>query len=205
MTVTLPQSTVRKASPDDAAALGRVLAEAFYDDPVGIWFVPDDRIRLHRLERFFRLVSAERLALPHGEARTTDDIAGAALWMPPGSTETSALQDLMLLPSVVRASGLGILRVLRGIAAMDAVHPHEPHWYLPQLGVHPSRQGQGIGSALMRPVLERADADGMPAYLEATTPRSRALYERHGFRVLDVMHMPDDGPPMWRMWREPRG
>ena len=57
----------------------------------------------------------------------------------------------------------------------------------------------------MRPVLERADADGMPAYLEATTLRSRALYERHGFRLLDVVHMPDDGPPMWRMWREPVG
>ena len=43
----------------------------------------------------------------------------------------------------------------------------------------------------------------IPAYLEASTPRNRALYLRHGFVVLDEMRLPGGGPPLWRMWREP--
>ena len=195
--------TVRAARAQDSAVLARVLAEAFYDDPVCIWFVPQHGLRRRRLERFFQLVSVERVALPHGEVRTSDDGAGAALWMPPGSTDTSMLDELRLLPRIVRATGRGTRRVLRGVAAMDAVHPHEPHWYLPLLGVLPSRQGQGIGSALLRPVLERCDAEGVPAYLEATSPRNRELYLRHGFEVRDVITLPDGGPPLWLMWREP--
>ena len=43
----------------------------------------------------------------------------------------------------------------------------------------------------------------MPAYHEATTPRNRALYERHGYVTLGEFTLPDGGPPLWRMWREP--
>jgi ribosomal protein S18 acetylase RimI-like enzyme len=196
--------TVRKATSTDAPALARVLAEAFLDDPAGKWFVPREQTRLAELERFFRIVSVERAALPHGEVLTTPGVSGTALWMPPGSMEAGKLEELIFLAHVARAARGNTRRVLRGLTAMDAVHPHEPHWYLPLLGVSPARQGQGIGSALLRPVLERCDADGMPAYLEATSPRNRELYERHGFEVREVTHLPDDGPPLWCMWREPQ-
>ncbi|MGB0096249.1 MAG: GNAT family N-acetyltransferase, partial [Solirubrobacteraceae bacterium] len=61
---------------------------------------------------------------------------------------------------------------------------------------------QGIGSALMKPMLDRCDRDGMPAYLEATSERNRRLYLRHGFDVTGEIRLPD-GPSMWPMWREP--
>jgi GNAT superfamily N-acetyltransferase len=64
-------------------------------------------------------------------------------------------------------------------------------------------QGRGFGAALLRPILERCDAEQVPAYLEASTPRNRALYERHGFKVVEECRYASDGPPMWRMWREP--
>jgi hypothetical protein len=44
----------------------------------------------------------------------------------------------------------------------------------------------------------------MPAYHEGTTPRNRALYERHGYVNQGEFTLPDGGPPLWRMWREPR-
>ena len=86
---------------------------------------------------------------------------------------------------------------------MEAQFPEAPHWHLPFLGVSPEHQGHGLGSALMRPILERCDRERIPAYLEASTPRNRALYLRHGFVVLNEMRLPDGGPPLWRMWREP--
>jgi GNAT superfamily N-acetyltransferase len=70
--------------------------------------------------------------------------------------------------------------------------------------VTPAWQGRGYGTALLRPVLERCDADGVPAYLESSTPRGRALYDRNGFEVVEECRFAHDGPPVWRMWREPR-
>jgi GNAT superfamily N-acetyltransferase len=86
---------------------------------------------------------------------------------------------------------------------MADVHPAEPHAYLFLIGTRPDRQGAGLGSALLRHVLERCDREGTPAYLEATTAGSRRLYLRHGLAEVGVIQLPD-GPPMWRMWRDPR-
>jgi GNAT superfamily N-acetyltransferase len=71
------------------------------------------------------------------------------------------------------------------------------------MGVTPARQGRGFGTALLRPVLERCHADRAPAYLEASTSRNRALYERNGFEVVEECRYADDGPILWRMWRAP--
>src|SRR3546814_20566016 len=83
-----------------------------------------------------------------------------------------------------------------------AVHPHEPAWYLQFLGVAAAHQGHGHGSTLLREVLAGADAAGEAAYLEATTQRNRALYERHGFRYISDLELPD-GPTSYALWRDP--
>jgi len=89
---------------------------------------------------------------------------------------------------------------------LERRHPSRPrHFYLAFVGVEPASQGQGLGSRLLFPVLSEADAAGAAAYLEASTPRSRALYERHGFKVVQEMRLPLGGPALWRMWREPFG
>jgi hypothetical protein len=67
---------------------------------------------------------------------------------------------------------------------MDAAHPTYPHWYLPWFGVDSVKQGKGTGGKLMeRCLVETADADHLPAYLETPNPRSISFYERHGFKA----------------------
>ena len=107
---------------------------------------------------------------------------------------------------MIRVFGRRLPLALRSRLRMEGKHPSEPsHWYLAVLGVEPGSQGRGLGSKLMHPVLERLDGEGVAAYLEASTPRSRALYERHGFEVTGEMNLPANGPPIWLMWREPGG
>jgi ribosomal protein S18 acetylase RimI-like enzyme len=104
----------------------------------------------------------------------------------------------------LRVFGRHPLRMVRGSRTIDAGHPSEPAWYLDYIAVTPAAQGRGIGSALLAPMLERLDRERLPACLTAGSARSRNLYRRHGFEVREEFRLPYDGPPMWRMWRDPR-
>ena len=95
------------------------------------------------------------------------------------------------------------VRALRLLFEIDGLHPREPHWYLATLGTVPERQGQGVGAALLQPVLTLADEDGVPAYLESSKERNVPFYARFGFEVVEELHSKVGSPPMWRMWREP--
>jgi ribosomal protein S18 acetylase RimI-like enzyme len=87
---------------------------------------------------------------------------------------------------------------------LERLHPRKPdHWYLHYLGVEPRRQGRGLGSALLAPMLGTCDEERTGAYLEASTERNRALYERHGFSVTGTFEMPAAGPVIREMWRDP--
>jgi GNAT superfamily N-acetyltransferase len=197
-----PTQTVRKATAADVAAVSGALARAFYDDPVMSWFFRDDARRMRRLERGFALFMRD-IYLQYDDCYTTAERAGGALWAPPGKWHLGPLGQLRLLPKMALVAGRDLPRLLRGLAFIEGKHPHEPHYYLGPLGVEPSRQGMGIGGALMRPVLDRCDRERIPAYLEASTPRNRALYLRNGFEVVEELHFPGGGPPTWLMWRPP--
>ncbi len=146
------------------------------------------------------------VALSHGLVWTTDELVGGAVWAPPEGWRAPLAVTVRQAPSMVRVFGRRLALALRARLRMEGRHPPEPpHWYLAIMGVDPRWQGKGLGSKLMQPALETLDAQGMPAYLEASTPRSRALYERHGFAVTGEFNLPSGGPTLWQMWREPTG
>lgn len=193
---------MRRVVEEDVAVLARVLARAFYDDPPARWLIPDDRKRLPRLEHWFTLALAE-LYLPYGHCYTTDELAGAALWVPPPRPPLGPAALVRLLPHGFRIFGVYLPRNLIALRGSDVKHPREPHYYLPFMGVDPKRQGEGLGTELMDPVLRRCDHDRSLAYLEASSPRNRRLYERHGFRVTADARL-GSGPPIWPMVRRAR-
>lgn len=195
---------IRHMGEADVPGVAHALAQAFKADPHFRWIIQEERRRLQRLERLFAL-STRRIWLPENEGYTHDQLVGAALWMPPGTWHIGLITQLRLMPATIGALRGDSGRLLRALTFIERKHPRSPgHWYLPIIGVAPEWQGRGFGAALLRPVLERCDRDRTPAYLEASTPRNRALYERHGFEVTEECRYAADGPPMWRMWREPQ-
>ena len=202
MTTSTMPTSIRKAHPDDITVAGEVMADAFFDDPVFRWCIPDDEQRAAVLPAFFALVGAT--LLPYDEVHIAGDGAGAAFWVPPGQ------------PSVPPAAApafeerLGELladaeaeRTFAVVELLESNHPHDHHDYLWFVGVRAGYQGQGIGSALVTWMLERSDAAGHPAYLEATSEHNRRLYQRHGFEVVRELSVADC-PSLWAMWRPAR-
>jgi GNAT superfamily N-acetyltransferase len=197
-------SDVRRLAVGDVPRIARALARAFEDDPVMSWIFPDDSERLSRLERAFDFY-LRNIWLPHDACFATDRLFGAALWLPPDKWHVGVWKQLRLLPGMIAVNGRNLPRLATVLRMIEKRHPKEPHYYLAVLGVEPEAQGRGFGSALMQPILERCDRERLPAYLESSKRRNVVLYERHGFRVVEELRLPKDGPPLWRMWRDPSG
>ena len=193
---------VRKVRADDRAAVSAALAAAFYDDPVFAWIHPDPGDRAAKVRFFFDL-AVEALAQHDDIWSAGPGVSGAALWVPYGQPPMADEQAEAFGVALGERAGQDAERLFELMALMEEQHPHEPHAYLWFLGVVPRAQGCGIGSALMAPVLDQVDRLGAPAYLEATSTRSKALYERHGF-VASASFAASGGPPLWPMWREAR-
>ena len=197
----------RLATPADVDLLGRIAAEGFYDDPVMRWLLPDDDRRLAQLTVMFRGL-AEDTVPDRGVVHLLAD-ASAAFWRDPtfehGRMAADRVEDAGQAgsadePGPFSPEEMGRLEILGD--AMREAHPHEPHWYLNVVATRPAAQSRGLGAAVLRPVLERADAEGVPCYLESTNPRNRSLYYRCGFEDLGDIDL-DGGPTMLQMWRHP--
>jgi GNAT superfamily N-acetyltransferase len=196
----MTDAAVRQAGEADANELSRMLARAFHDDPVMAWLFPDEARRARGTERFFHAYL--RRLLPQEEVYTTPDRAGAALWALPDRWRTS-VRELIRQAPLMPMFGRRLPTVLYGLHVIESHHPREPHHYLAVLGTDPERQGEGIGSRLMGPVLEDCDANEVPAFLESSKESNIAFYSRHGFKLTGEVQLPR-GPKLWPMWRDPR-
>ncbi len=194
------------AEQADAAVLSQVIADAFLDLPPSWWLIEDRDIRRRVFPEYFRIfVDA---ALADGIAATTPDRAAVAIWLPSNAAEPAPADEAQgYLARLTAVTQPWTSRFLAFDTAIEGRHPAEPaHHHLAFLAVRPDRQGLGIGSALLQAHHRFLDDQvGLPAYLEAAELRSRQLYRRHGYVDLGPPnHLPDGGPPMYPMWRDPK-
>jgi GNAT superfamily N-acetyltransferase len=199
--ITRPAATARRAGAEERAELSSTLAAAFYDDPVLGWLLPDEAVREDRLRRFFA-IELRDMGFARGTVWTCDDHAGAAICMPPGAWRLPARVAVAHGSAFARAFGRRLPLAAALQATMDLRHERRAHWYVLAVGVRPEHQGRGLGSALLAPTLERCDREGLLAYLEASSERSAALYERLGFEHVRELRVAGS-PPLWLMLRRP--
>ena len=194
---------VHELTADDVGRAAISLARAFATDP--IWeFLTGGRFDDFATRSVGFFAAEIRNHLRHQGSLVSGDGHAAALWGPPNHWKTGPSDVVRLLPSSLRLFGPKVLQALSTLGEVDKFHPTEPHWYLGFLGTDPDHQGKGLGSAVLRPVLEGCDRDGIPAYLESSKESNVPFYERHGFAVTDTIDLAKGkGPRIWLMWREP--
>ncbi|MFE7573767.1 GNAT family N-acetyltransferase [Streptomyces sp. NPDC057521] len=186
-----------RATASDVPALAGVLASAYAEDPVWSWLMPRDRDR--RLRLLFTAHLAQQV--PAGRVWTDRDRTVAAVWAEPGAWKLPASYLLHNAGTLLRAARTQLPRTAGRLLALEHRHPARPaHWYVEYIGTHADARGTGRGSVVLGGLLERADADGRPVFLESSNSRNLTFYRRHGFEVREEMTF-RSGPPMWSMWR----
>lgn len=172
------------------------LTTAFISDPPARWIYSDADTYLRSFPRFAQAFGGE--AFNSGTAWCCEGFSACALWIPPGTEPEEQAIFSVVEDSVPQHRQAEVFAVFE---ALSRVHPTEPHWYLPLLGVDAASQGHGLGGVLLRQTLSLCDKDRLPAYLEASNPRNVPFYERYGFRRLEPLRA-GNCPPITPMWRE---
>lgn len=185
----------------DTTARTRAIAVqtlAFGADPVMRFLYPDPDAYLEHFPPFAEAFGGA--AFEHGTAFEAAGFGGMAFWLPVGVQADFEGLGAHLQSSIAPDRQADVFAVLEQIGLH---HIEEPHWYLAMIGVDPSRQGQGLGSAMLAHALSRCDAEHLPAYLESSNPANVPLYERHGFRVTAEIQV-GASPIIYPMLRDAR-
>jgi GNAT superfamily N-acetyltransferase len=195
----------RVAGEADLDGVAETLGLAFEEDPVWSWAFRVPERGPEPLRRAWRFLICS--AFGYGWVWQADDFAAAALWLPPGKPEIKPDEEEAFEALVDELLGDGAARVSATWECFDRAHEIEllrrPHYYLSLLGTHPDHAGGGVGMGLLADNLSRLDAEGTPAYLESSNPANNHRYERLGFVPCGEFELPEDGPDVLQMWRDP--
>ena len=205
----MPESLVSPIRAEEIPVAAAVMARAFAESPRFRFLVPSAAQRPAKLR--WHSGAAIRACLLSGgvvhvvRSKAGGAVEGLAIWDSPGQCGHSAV-------TLVR-SGLWAAPVRLGIPAyrrrrslgrlLSSLDAPQPCWYLNAIGVEPSEQGTGLGTALLRFMLRRVDEDALPSFLDTSVPDNLGYYERFGFRVTAESALPN-GIPLWGMTRQPR-
>jgi GNAT superfamily N-acetyltransferase len=190
---------VRLAEDGDVEAAAATLAAAFTGYVWADWTVAADG-QERRLYQGFDLI-LRHVVLPHGELWISSDCAAAAVWIPPGRSREVTSAFAAISAPLREFAGCRAEAADGAEAEVATVRPSTEHWYLASMGTRPERQGQGLGSAVLAPVLSRLDTSGEPAYTETSTAENAAFYSKRGFRVIRELQISGGGPRVWGMLR----
>ncbi|WIO74739.1 GNAT family N-acetyltransferase [Porticoccaceae bacterium LTM1] len=197
----LPRA-VRTAWDTEAPLVASILGAALRNDPVMKWVMNDPK----EVWNYFYWMH-QKLFAQYDLVHMSRDGKGAAMWLPPMTTEqpVNLVKLFGLSLTILKTGGYqGFKHYLSIRKSFEQHHPHEPHYYLHAIGVRPDFRGRGIGSLLLQEVIERSDRERVKIYTENTCERSLPFLQRHGFRVIAKESLPDGGPTVWFMERLPK-
>jgi ribosomal protein S18 acetylase RimI-like enzyme len=197
---------MRPPDAGETGALAAMLTRSFADDALFAWWLRAPS-RPAALRRYFDLVLQAHLDRSD-TMLVSNRLDACAIWDEPGRAPRwpatiRALRLISLLrPGLHRYQPLRLGRLIR---ALDSLRPWDkPHWYLCYLGVEPTLQGTGRGTALLRAELARRDCAGDAVYLEVAKSRTEEFYRRFGFETVGAVRLAED-LELRGMWRAPGG
>lgn len=192
-------SVIRRVAPADRPQVVTTVTQAFAEDPAWQFLMNDEYGRV--ASRFVE--AAFDLRVHSGNIWVSDDLATVAMWdSPTGDNHPPQLAENVWARYRAVAGEEAHERLIAYKDALAAVSPAHPYWYLAVLATHPARQGEGLATAVLTPVLGEADQGGITCCLETSTEANLRFYERRGFTGPTEVMIPA-GPPTWWLHRPP--
>ena len=204
----MTESPISLIRTDQVSSAAGVLANAFAEAPRFNYLLQGDARRQPKLTWYWGAViraciqSGWTVQVVGGDARST--VRAVAIWEPPQQVSHSILTLVRsgLIAAPLRL-GLSAYRRRRALGRLLAeLDPPHPCWYLDTIGVEPSEQRTGLGTALLSTMLLKIDEQALPSFLDTSAPNNLGYYERFGFRVTAESSLPN-GLPLWGMTRPP--
>ena len=180
------------------------LVEAFAEDPyMHYFFLGEPELRKGLVHEFFTCLMEARLALgmPVLVATRGDLVEGVVMgddtqrpdWLPSDAAKWAWFES----------AHEGLAERFAHVEALKGrLEPPEPHYYLGVLGVAPTAQGQGMGTALVDAFSRLSDADPLSAgtFLETATHGNLSFYQSCGFKVIGQDRV-DAVTSLWLLFR----
>ena len=188
--------TIIRAAETNKEQVKGVLKLGFANDALLRWVFPDAKAYLESFDHWMEEYS--KISFKHDICFAEASFAGASIWHPPGV----AFDESLLEPTFGNIPEANLGAVAHFFEQFETYHP-EDAWYLAFIAVDPAKQGQGIGSFLLKEALKMIDEKGDRAYLEASNERNKALYERYGFEMIGKVQT-EGSPPAFPMIRGAR-
>jgi ribosomal protein S18 acetylase RimI-like enzyme len=198
---------VSKVTESNVSDAVRILAGAFWNDPLVEYLFPELQERQHQLDTFFKVnVEFSREA---GEVYSTTSMLGCSVWLFPGDKARSRLgkEELPGARFKLLLDGQSLQKLSDFIQYMKERHfsiMRGPYCLLMFLGVEEKQRRRGVGSRLMQPVLQYADEKRMPCILDTMNEYNLDFYRAHNFTVCQRYHLCSNGPETWTMIRYPQ-
>jgi ribosomal protein S18 acetylase RimI-like enzyme len=174
-----------------------VLADAFVNNPLHLAAFGRGRMDQNRL--FFRL-GLRQMFLGHAFVALANGAVGGYVHFNTSPDCLPAPEEVpQVAATLLRSLGEAIPQVVRWYSRWCRLDPDEPHVHLGPIGVAPSLQRQGAGTALMQRYVEHLRQENAAGYLETDRWENVAFYQKFGFTVRREEELL--GTPIWYMWR----
>ncbi len=166
--------------------------EAFIanNDPIGNFIFQNELNHLVLKGRFFRslVTSCPSEAVRQGISSALEAVS---IWFPPGMDHSGDLDTDPFSPQDFADQGTmeKMQAVNKTIAALTVHLGQEPQWYLHLVAVRSQFMGLGYSSQLIRPMLARAESEGLPCTLITQSLKNVLKYEHWGFNLLKEMNV----------------
>jgi len=207
--MTADLSNLFRLTKNQIKAASKVLDLAFEDYPLHVAFIPNESERKKKSHYFLEFFI--RYGILYGEVyATSPNLEGVVVWL---HSEKADFTMWRMIRSgiLLYIFGIGTKTISRMMSVGDylvSIHKRYasfPHLYVWYIGVNPEFQGKGYGSTLIKAMLDRADSEQLPCYLETQTEENVALWEHYGFKVIYETVIPSTEVKHWAMLRDKVG
>ncbi|WP_300601954.1 GNAT family N-acetyltransferase [Niabella sp.] len=186
---------MREAQNSDRKTVIEILARSFTDNKSVNYIIGEDRRRTKKLNALMSY--SFDFCKRNGEIFLSEEDRGCALIVLPDKKKTNALsifQDFRLVFSCIGLKNLS--KTIKRESIIKSHHPDSKLYYLWYIGVDPSAQGSGVGTQLLKELVNRGSLLDRTVCLETSTQRNLPWYEKNGFVTYKTIDM---GYPLYFM------